>query len=90
MPLSIGSAFAKKLTASHLPGALFSPAIIVGAIADRYVWHVEFSPRSLVDIGRIIGARLVLVVLRARATATKGSSEERGGTGVQQFAPGVR
>ncbi|MEM9226799.1 MAG: DMT family transporter [Verrucomicrobiota bacterium] len=67
VPLGLFWSFANKWIPSYLAGALFYSAIVVSAVADYFIWQVQFRPQAILGMGLVISAGLGLILLEAQA-----------------------
>lgn len=68
LPQNLAYTVANRLVPAYLVGALFYSAILVGILADRFLFRAELNPRGVVGMLLTVVAGLGLAWVRSRET----------------------
>ncbi|WNZ58472.1 DMT family transporter [Microbulbifer sp. MKSA007] len=66
VPQNLAYTIANRVAPAYLVGALFYSAILVGVLADRFMFDTEFGIRGVIGMGITVAAGLGLAWLRAK------------------------
>ncbi|MEM7134997.1 MAG: DMT family transporter [Myxococcota bacterium] len=71
VPQNLAYTVANRLIPAYLVGALFYSAILVGVVADRWLWDTEIGVHGLVGTLLVVAAGLGLLVDKRRGPSPK-------------------
>ncbi|MEM8563819.1 MAG: DMT family transporter, partial [Pseudomonadota bacterium] len=74
VPQNLAYTIANRIAPAYLVGALFYSAIVVGVLADRFLFKTEVGIRGVIGMAITVAAGLGLAWLRARETKNEQSS----------------